>query len=172
VSPSRSLVNSLANSCRRDRCYLWIVIHAVYFGTRHNFITFFLQRAFLSIILRLVFEPILDKVWNRSMMNPLDIDPLLTTFINTGFEHPANGLREVSSLARTIVTMAVCLISENNLPLVFESLIYSSGTCVTFLRENWQNVCRLRHIVCSRCLKGRSWLLKRLLACFLIHRRV
>ena len=114
-------------------------------------------------------EPILDKVGNRSMVHPLYIDPLLAAFIGRSFKDIPNSLSEICSFAWTVVAMAVCLVCEYYLRWVLKCLIYSSGTSVTFLRENWQNVCGLGHIVSPRRLKGGSRLLKRLLARLLIH---
>ena len=105
-------------------------------------------------------ESILNEIRERRVMYPLNIDSFLLTFIDTSFKHLADSLRKVRRLSRSIVAVAVRLIRKHNLPLVLESLIYSSTTSVTFLRENWQNVGRLSRIVSSRSLKGVSRLLK------------
>ena len=99
-------------------------------------------------------ESILDEIGERRVMHPLNIDSFLLTIIDTGFKHLADSLREVRRLTRSIITVAVRLLRKHNLPLVLESLIYSSTTSVTFLRENWQNVGRLSNVVSSRSLKG------------------
>ena len=104
-------------------------------------------------------ESILDEIGERRVMHPLNIDPFLLTIIDTGFKHLADCLRKVRRLPRSIITVAVRLLRKDNLPLVLESLIYSSATSVTFLRENWQNVGRLSNVVSSRCLKGVARLL-------------
>jgi hypothetical protein len=104
-------------------------------------------------------ESILNKIGERRLMDPLNIDSFLLSVIDTGFEHLADSLRKVRRLSGSIVTVAVRLLRKDNLPLVLESLIYSSATSVTFLRENWQNVGRLSNVVSSRCLKGVARLL-------------